>query len=120
MFCTYCGLKTDPNIPKCVHCGAGHENVPKKICEKCGFHNNYKSSFCSGCGINFAEEEKKKDAETVKCPKCGSKEYVIGKKGFSVFKACLGILLAGPFGLLCGAHKANKVKLTCLKCRNRW
>lgn len=54
------------------------------------------------------------------CPKCKSKQVYADKKGFSGQKACCGALLAGPFGLLCGTHKSNKVRLTCLNCKHTW
>ncbi len=58
--------------------------------------------------------------EEIKCPKCGSTQIYVDKKGFSGKKACCGALLAGPFGLLCGTHKSNKVVITCLKCKNKF
>ncbi|MFH7011536.1 hypothetical protein ACHRV5_06650 [Flavobacterium sp. FlaQc-52] len=54
------------------------------------------------------------------CPKCRSNQVYADKKGFSGKKACCGAILAGPFGLLCGTHKSNKVRLTCLNCKHSW
>lgn len=50
------------------------------------------------------------------CPKCGSKNIHIGKKGYSAGGGCCGAILLGPIGLLCGADGANKLVKTCLKC----
>lgn len=58
--------------------------------------------------------------DKVTCPKCGSTQVHADKKGFSGLKACLGFLMTGGLGLLCGMHKANKLRLTCLKCRHSW
>ena len=54
------------------------------------------------------------------CPKCGgnnvtsqlvSEQNVTGKtKGFGWIKACLGTLLAGPFGFFCGLCGMGKGK----------
>jgi len=63
--------------------------------------------------INQAEDK-------IQCPKCGSTQIFAAKKGYSGLKACFGFFLVGPLGLLCGTHKKNKVKLTCLKCQNTW
>jgi len=72
----------------------------------------------------------------MKCPKCGSNNTFSqpvtettskGKtKGFGVIKACLGFLLAGPFGILCGlcgmgkgrtkTKTTTKVIHTCQEC----
>lgn len=62
----------------------------------------------------------KEDDDKPSCPKCKSKQVYTDKKGFSGKKACCGALLAGPFGLLCGTHKSNKVRLTCLNCKHSW
>ena len=62
----------------------------------------------------------------MKCPKCGSNTVFSqpvtettsnGKtKGFGAIKACLGFLLVGPFGILCGlcgmGKGKNKTKTT--------
>lgn len=50
------------------------------------------------------------------CPKCGSKNIHIGKRGYDAGGACCGAILLGPLGLLCGADGANKIIKTCLKC----
>jgi tellurium resistance protein TerD len=64
---------------------------------------------------NMNQEEDK-----IACPKCGSTQLYADKKGYSGKKACLGFLLTGPLGLLCGTHKSRKVLLTCLKCKHTW
>lgn len=58
--------------------------------------------------------------DKITCPKCGSSQIFIGKKGYSGKKACCGTLLAGPIGLLCGTHKSNKLIKTCVKCNHSW
>ncbi len=58
--------------------------------------------------------------DKIACPKCGSTQLYADKKGYSGKKACLGFLLTGPLGLLCGTHKSRKVLLTCLKCKHSW
>lgn len=50
------------------------------------------------------------------CPKCGSKNIHVGKKGYDAGGGCCGAILLGPIGLLCGADGANKLVKTCLKC----
>ncbi len=58
--------------------------------------------------------------DSITCPKCGSTQVTVQKKGFGGGCACCGALLVGPLGLLCGLHGANKVIITCLKCGNQW
>jgi predicted nucleic-acid-binding Zn-ribbon protein len=52
----------------------------------------------------------------IKCPKCGSNQFVAGKKGFSGKKAVAGAVLTGGIGLLAGTIGSNKIKITCLNC----
>lgn len=52
----------------------------------------------------------------IKCPKCGSTQLYVGKKGFSGKKAVAGALLTGGIGVLAGTIGSNKIKLTCLAC----
>jgi hypothetical protein len=58
--------------------------------------------------------------EKIRCPRCGSTQVFVDKRGFSGKKACCGALLVGPLGLLCGTHKQNKVQMSCLKCKHEW
>lgn len=58
--------------------------------------------------------------DPIQCPRCKSTHIYVDKKGFSGKKACCGAILAGPLGLLCGTHKANKIRVTCLKCKHTW
>ncbi|PZR26433.1 MAG: hypothetical protein DI535_14275 [Citrobacter freundii] len=58
--------------------------------------------------------------DAIRCPKCGSTQIHADKKGFSGAKGCCGAIALGPLGLLCGTHKQNKVRITCLKCRHSW
>lgn len=51
-----------------------------------------------------------------KCPKCGSTNTYVDKKGFSGKKAVAGTLLVGPIGAAAGTIGSNKIKITCLNC----
>lgn len=58
-----------------------------------------------------------------KCPKCGSTNTIVQKKGLgghSAAKGCLGTLIAGPFGLLCALCGMNKMQSVCLNCKHTW
>lgn len=54
------------------------------------------------------------------CPKCGSSQIHIDKKGYSAGKGCCGFLACGPLGFLFGQSGASKLRKTCLKCNNSW
>ena len=65
------------------------------------------------------------------CPKCGSgnvqiiNETTTKGKDFSAGKGCLGYLLAGPFGILCGACGKGKQTINtqywvCNNCGRKW
>ncbi len=67
----------------------------------------------------------------MKCPKCGNEncsvinETQTSGKDFSVGKGCLGALLLGPLGILCGAcGKGKQTKNTnywvCNSCGHKW
>lgn len=73
-----------------------------------------------GTQITSTTQVSSNNSNSPSCPKCRSKSIHADKKGFSGKKACCGAILAGPFGLLCGGHKANKVRLTCLNCKHSW
>ena len=67
----------------------------------------------------------------MKCPRCGSEncniinETTTKGKDFSVGKGCLGALILGPFGLLCGAcgkgrQTINTNYWVCNNCGHKW
>jgi len=60
------------------------------------------------------------DEEFLCCPRCRSKELHAEKKGFSAGNAIAGVVLAGGLGLLAGTLGSQDIKITCLKCGNRF
>ena len=58
--------------------------------------------------------------KTVRCPKCGSEQIQVVKKGYNSTKGCCGYALCGPLGFLFGQHKANEVERFCIKCAHKW
>lgn len=65
---------------------------------------------------HVVDMRKAREDEPMRCPKCGSKQLLPDKKGFSFGKAAVGGVLLGPLGLALGAHGRKKIKLTCLSC----
>ena len=58
--------------------------------------------------------------ERVICPKCGSEQIQVVKKGYNTTKGCCGYALCGPLGFLFGQHKANEMERVCIKCAYKW
>jgi hypothetical protein len=54
------------------------------------------------------------------CPKCGSNNIFISKRGFDASNACCGAILLGPLGLLCGQDGANRIEKNCLNCGKKF
>ena len=88
---------------KCPNCGTEHDN-----------------RFCPECGQAGGSARAKQNNSGLRCPKCGSTNINVqmvtltsskGKtKGFGAGKACLGWLVTGPFGILCGLCGMGKGK----------
>ncbi|MCD8391025.1 MAG: zinc ribbon domain-containing protein, partial [Firmicutes bacterium] len=108
-------------------------------CNKCGAEVNDGNAFCTNCGsplnkakIEFAERTEPKEPQNfkIKCIRCRScdlhplTEDITTSKttgsDFSVGKGCLGYLLMGPFGILCGACGKNKKTTTTTTHKNYW
>lgn len=74
--------------------------------------------------MTLAKEEvelrERKVETTLHCPKCGSTDVHMEKRGYSIKKGLVGGFLLGPIGLLAGAHKRNKLRYTCLSCNHQW
>ena len=58
--------------------------------------------------------------DRLRCPKCRCTQLSAHKRGMKGSTACLGALLLGPLGVLCGLKGANQVIVTCLKCGHQW
>lgn len=67
----------------------------------------------------------------MKCPRCGNEncsvinETTTTGKDFSAGKGCLGALLLGPLGVLCGAcgkgkQTTNQNYWVCNQCGHKW
>lgn len=54
------------------------------------------------------------------CPNCGSSHLTTNKKGFGAGKAVAGAVLTGGIGLLAGFIGSGDVKITCIKCGQKW
>lgn len=85
-------------------------------CPECGKEISSNASSCPFCGNPMIINEERH----IICPKCGSRELSVGKKGFSGTKAFVGAVTFGNIGVLAGTHKSNKIVITCLKCGHQF
>lgn len=60
--------------------------------------------------------------EPIKCPKCGSSQIHVDKRGFKAGRAIAGGLLTGNIlaAAACGGIGMNKIELTCIKCGHKF
>lgn len=57
--------------------------------------------------------------KAVKCPRCGSTEFIHAAKGYSKSKGVAGAMMFGRVGLIAGSSK-NKITCVCKKCSKKW
>lgn len=107
------------------------------FCRKCGKEIFDNGEYCDDCKNAVQKNELAKRRKC--CPKCKSRnlqivtntEYSSQTKGggYSASKGCCGLILTGPFGLLCGAcGSKSKTTITsksttvwnCLDCGNKF
>ncbi len=103
-----------------------------KNCANCNSQIQDDAKFCAKCGDRISvsvNNEKSRiivpDQSSVinsnlSCPKCGSQNIHIGRKGYGGGRALLGVALLGPAGLLFGQFNANKIKKICLNCNKKF
>jgi tellurium resistance protein TerD len=94
--CKFCAEEIQDEAVKCKHCKAdlvGSSQITEKI---------------------------ENQRNIILCPKCGSKNVFVSKRGFNASDACCGALLVGPLGLLCGQSGANKIERNCLDCGKKF
>ncbi|MFA5054912.1 MAG: zinc ribbon domain-containing protein [Dehalococcoidia bacterium] len=93
------------------------ETMP--YCPKCGTEITAAVKFCGKCGCDLKSgkvdsPKEKGDKKEPRCPKCGSTNIQVATEGetqgYSLGSGCLGALLFGPFGWLCGLCGMGKGK----------
>jgi len=94
------------------------------FCRQCGNEIPDGSRFCQNCGNSVSNEENQSSSlitpKGLHCPQCSSKrlQAIVESNtsgqggGYSGGKGCLGFLLLGPLGLLCGSCGGNKNVIT--------
>jgi len=93
------------------------------ICPDCRKEISDRAKACPNCGCPVAggESATPEDMDNqAKCPNCGSSQISAQKEGFDTKTACCSAFLVGPFGILCGARKSNRLNGICLKCGHKW
>lgn len=116
------------------------------FCKHCGMEIDADSSFCPNCGKGLSSEGNVATTSYIQnevienqggmcCPQCGhgnlqviteTNTQTVGKN-FSVGQGCLGYLLLGPLGILCGAcgqgqhtTTTNATYWVCPKCGKKF
>ena len=99
-------------------------------CSVCGSEIEVGAVYCPKCGKKLGRElvEKKKRSKEPSCPKCGSTDIQVTSegetRGYSLASGCLGTLLMGPFGVLCGLCGMGKGKTravrVCVACGKKF
>ena len=84
MFCKHCGKSLADSQAFCDVCGAPTADIPTEPAVSHGIH-------CPHCGSHDLQ------------PITSTEVTTTSSSGFSATKGCLGYLLLGPFGILCGA-----------------
>ena len=115
MFCHNCGSKLPDGSAFCPNCGNKVRGP--------GQHSSFDETGYTpqeSQPITWPDEEDGPSRyEEGICPQCGSynceiqvQQNVSGGKNFSAGLGCLGYLLTGPFGLLCGLCGGTQAKTT--------
>jgi len=97
--CLFCGERIMLAAKKCKHCGELLDKAPAPV----------QTQVPAAARQNIA-----------RCPKCGCTSIAGAKQGFGAGMGCIGTLLFGWIGLLCGACGGNRMYSHCLQCGHKW
>lgn len=70
--------------------------------------------------INKKIQNKKEEAQIVRCPKCHSTSITYDTKKLSIGRAIVGNAIAGAPGAILGGLSSKKGYAVCLNCGKRW
>jgi len=116
--CPFCGESVLATMKKCKHCGEFlKEKKPELEKPSPKEHSITTSQTQSSASPQTAPSSSHRHA---RCPKCGSTSIQAVKKGFGGGKGCVGYLITGLPGLLCGLCGANKMSSVCMQCGYKW
>ena len=134
MFCGKCGAQISEDTRLCPECGemVSENQTDRKIVIENTERNN---TMNRNMADNAAPMSTKSSSTGVSCPNCNSRNLHVTTEnnttssggGYSGGKGCLGFLLFGPLGLLCGScgsktttTTTNKTFWVCQDCGNKF
>jgi len=106
VYCANCGAFIKREEPSCPSCNVSQIQTPAAA----------PAAAPAPAPVATPEANSESVSDQISCPKCGSTNVSVGKKGVDVKKAVVGVLLTGGLNLIADRHRAKQIEATCLKC----